>query len=169
MIGTWARTTFSALGHRHYRLLWAGTTIAFLAFAMSNVVQGVVAYDITHKNGSVGNVALGMGLATILTAPFGGVIADRVSKRRLLLFGQVIIGANFVVVGVLIIADQITIPILVASTFVMGFVFSFIAPARQAWIGELLDGPQLANGIALQQVAMTSTRIFGPFLAGAAR
>jgi MFS family permease len=166
MIGSWARTTFSALGDRRYRILWVGTGISFLAFAMSSVVQGVVAYDITHKNGSVGNVALGMGLATILTAPFGGVVADRVSKRRLLLSGQAIIGLDFAVVGVLIIAGQITIPILVASTFVMGAVFSFIAPARQAWIGEILDSSRLANGIALQQVAMTSTRIFGPFLAG---
>ncbi|MFN0147747.1 MAG: MFS transporter [Dehalococcoidia bacterium] len=166
MIGTWARTTFSALADSHYRTLWAGTTLSFLAFAMSSVVQGVVAYDITHKNGSVGNVALGMGLATILTAPFGGVIADRVSKRKLLLIGQLLIAANFTAVGLLITTGHITISMLVASTFMLGLVFSFIAPARQAWIGELLKGPRLANGIALQQVAMTSTRIFGPFLAG---
>ena len=59
MISTWARTTFSALGERHYRILWLGTTISFLAFAMSNVAQGVVAFEITGKNGQVGIVALG--------------------------------------------------------------------------------------------------------------
>lgn len=167
MISRWARTTFSALGDPHYRVLWIGTSLSFLAFAMSNVVQSVVAYDLTGKNGDVGKVALGMGIATIVTAPFGGVIADRVSKRGLLLVGQTTIAADFTLVGVLIITDHITIPLLVASTFVMGLVFSFIAPARQAWIGELLQGPRLPNGIALQQVAMTSTRIVGPFLAGA--
>ena len=160
MIRDWTRTTFSALGDGHYGTLWVGTTLSFLAFAMSSVVQGVVAYDITHKNGSVGNVALGMGLATILTAPFGGVIADRVSKRMLLLIGQVLIAVNFTAAGFLITTGHITISLLVVSTFMMGLVFSFIAPARQAWIGELLKGPRLANGIALQQVAMTSTRIF---------
>jgi MFS family permease len=81
--------------------------------------------------------------------------------------GQSIIAANFGLVGALILVDQISIAILVISTFVMGLVFSFIAPARQAWIGELLEGPRLSNGIALQQVAMTATRILGPFLAGA--
>ena len=59
MINTWARSTFTALSDRQYRTLWLGTTIAFLAFAMSNVAQGVVAFDITGKNGQVGIVALG--------------------------------------------------------------------------------------------------------------
>ncbi len=157
--------TFDALKDRNYRTLWAGTTLSFLAFSMSWIVQGVVAFEITGKNGDVGTVALGMGLATILTAPIGGVIADRVSKRALLLVGQVLIAADFILVGVLIVTDTITIPLLVVSTFIMGLVFSFIAPARQAWIGEILHGPRLANGIALQQVAMTATRIVGPSLA----
>lgn len=160
-----AAATFDALRDRHYRVLWAGTSLAFLAFSMSWIVQGVVAFEITGKNGDVGTVALGMGLATILTAPVGGVIADRVSKRAMLLVGQLLIAVDFLLVGVLIVTDLITIPLLVASTFVMGLVFSFVAPARQAWIGEILTGPRLANGIALQQVAMTATRIAGPSLA----
>ena len=165
MISSWAEATFKALQHRDYRVLWLGTTLAFLGFMMSSVVQALVAYDLTGKNGAVGLVAVGMGLSTILVSPFGGVIADRMSKRRLLLIGQSLIGINFACVGLLIITDNITIPALVASTFVMGTVFSFIGPARQAWIGDLLPGKDLPNGIALQQVSMTSTRIFGPFLA----
>ena len=165
MIRNWTRSTFTALSDGQYRTLWIGTTIAFLAFAMSNVAQGVVAFDITGKNGQVGIVALGQGVATIITAPFGGVIADRVSKRRLLLIGQTLICLNFTIIGITIFTGHITIPLLFTSTFVMGLVFSFIAPARQAWIGDLLKGPKLTNGIALQQVAMTATRIVGPWLA----
>ncbi|MBI5948846.1 MAG: MFS transporter [Chloroflexi bacterium] len=165
-MSSWAATTFDSLRYRHYRVLWIGTSLSFLVFMMSSVVQSVVAYDLTGRNGAVGFVSLGMGVATILVAPFGGVIADRVSKKRLLLIGQVLIGLNFAAVGVLIITGQITIFFLAASTFVLGTVFSFIAPARQAWIGELLPKASLPNGIALQQVAMTGTRIFGPFLAG---
>lgn len=165
MFANWASVTFKSLHHRDYRVLWTGTTIAFLAFMMSSVVQSLVAYDLTGENGAVGLVAVGMGLSTILVSPFGGVIADRMSKRRLLLIGQSLLGVNFFVVGSLIITGHITIAALVASTFVMGTVFSFIGPARQAWIGDLLPGADLPNGIALQQVAMTGTRIFGPFLA----
>jgi MFS family permease len=162
---TWAGSTFSSLGDPHYRILWAGTTTSFLAFAMSMIVQGVVAFEITGKNGAVGLVGLGMGVATILTAPFGGVVADRFSKRLLLLTGQVLIFANFAAVGILVLGDWITIGLLAASTFVQGLVFSFIAPARQAWIGDMLTGERLSNGIALQQIGMTATRIVGPWLA----
>ncbi|MBA4180611.1 MAG: hypothetical protein C0506_08500 [Anaerolinea sp.] len=165
MISSWVEATFKALQHRDYRMLWIGTTVAFLAFMMSSVVQSLVAFDLTGKNGAVGLVAVGMGVSTILVSPFGGVIADRMSKRRLLLVGQSLIGINFATVGLLIVTDHITIGALVASTFVMGTVFSFIGPARQAWIGDLLPGDDLANGIALQQVSMSGTRIIGPFLA----
>ena len=166
MISRWATTTFASLEHPHYRILWAGTALGTLAFMMSSIVQSVVAFDITGKNGAVGLVALGMGAATIIVSPFGGVIADRMSKRKLLLIGQSAIGVNFLVIGVLIVTGHITLVALVASTFVMGTVFSFIAPARQAWIGDLLPGEALANGVALQQMAMAGTRIVGPFVAG---
>jgi MFS family permease len=166
MIENWARTTFKSLENRNYRILWIGTSLSFLAFMMSSIVQSVVAFNLTGRNGAVGAVALGMGVATIFISPFGGVIADRVSKRRLLLVGQVIIGLNFAVVGILILTDQITLAWLIASTFVLGAVFAFIGPARQAWMGELLPGSALPNAIALQQIAMTATRIVGPFLAG---
>jgi MFS family permease len=166
MISAWAHNTFKALKYREYRILWIGTCFSFLAFMMSSVVQSVVAFDLTGKNGAVGFVSLGMGIATVLVSPFGGVVADRFSKRRMLFFGQTIIGLNFGLVGVLILTDRITILALAGSTLVLGTVFSFIGPARQAWVGELVPQDDLPNGIALQQVGMTATRIFGPFIAG---
>lgn len=105
-----------------------------------------------------------MGIATILVSPFGGVVADRFSKKRMLFVGQTLIGINFAVVGVLIITDHITLLALAASTLILGTVFSFIGPARQAWIGELVPPQDLPNAIALQQVGMTATRVFGPFV-----
>lgn len=166
MIRRWADSTFAALQHSHYRILWFGTALSFLAFQMQWIVQSVVAFDLTGKNGAVGFVGIGMGVATILVSPFGGAIADRVSKRRLLLIGQTTIGTSFFIVGLLILTDQINIMWLAASTFVMGCVFSFIGPARQAWVGELLPREMIPNGMALTQVAMTATRIVGPLLAG---
>jgi MFS family permease len=166
MIRGWLRTTFQSLSNRDYRVLWIGTTLSFLIFMMMNIVQSVVAFEITGKNGAVGAAALGMGVSMLVVSPFGGVIADRVSKRKLLLVGQGAMALALLAVGALIVSDQITLGTLIAATFVMGLAFSFIAPARQAWVGELLSKEELANGIALQQVGMTATRVFGPFVAG---
>jgi MFS family permease len=167
MVSGWFQKTFASLSNPNYRTLWMGTTVAFLAFMMSSIVQSIVAFDLTGKNGAVGVVALGMGIATIVISPFGGVIADRVSKRRLVLIGQLIIGFDFLLVGILVVTDAITVLMLAASTFVMGAVFAFIGPARQAWIGELVEGEELGNAIAMQQVGMTSTRVVGPLLVAA--
>lgn len=165
MLSNWFATTFQALHNRDFRILWIGTAFSFLAFTMSWIVQSVVAFDIAGNNQSVGIVATGMGIATLFIAPFGGVIADRVSKRRLLLIGQSIMCLTFVAVGVLIITDQITILWLFLSTLLMGLVFSFIAPARQAWVGEILPRDEVTNGVALTQVAMSATRVVGPAIA----
>lgn len=167
MVSRWFRSTFQSLSNPQYRTLWMGTTVAFLAFMMSSIVQSIVAFDLTGKNGAVGVVALGMGVASIAISPFGGVIADRVSKRRLVLIGQSVIGVNFLLVGILIVTDNITVALLAGSTFVMGAVFAFIGPARQAWIGELVDDDELGNAIAMQQVGMTLTRVIGPLVVAA--
>lgn len=167
MFSSWANSTFGALSNRDYRVLFIGTTISMLGFMMMMVVQSVVAFDLTGKNGAVGLVSLGMGLAMAFVSPFGGAIADRVSKKMISLIGQAVITVVFAVIAVLIMTDLITIWALALSTLVIGLAFAFIGPARQAWIGEVLQGPMMSNGVALQQVTMNATRIVGPFMAGA--
>jgi MFS family permease len=80
--------------------------------------------------------------------------------------GQAVIGLTFLVTGILIVGDWITIPLLVGSMFMLGVVFAFIGPARQAWLGDLLPREAMPNGVALQQISMTGTRIIGPLSAG---
>ena len=62
MFSRWFDDTFQSLRNPQYRTLWMGTTVAFLAFMMSSIVQSIVAFDLTGKNGAVGIVALGQGL-----------------------------------------------------------------------------------------------------------
>ncbi|MBA4180421.1 MAG: hypothetical protein C0506_07525 [Anaerolinea sp.] len=161
------RSPFTVLGHAQYRLLFIGSALAMLAFGMLNVVQGVVAFELTGKNGAVGFVSLGQGIAMLILSPVGGALSDRISKRRLLMFAQGSIGMLFGVIAVLIYTDVITIWLLALCTLVLGCMFALMGPTRQAWVGDLLQGPDLAHGVALQQLMMNATRIVGPLLAGA--
>jgi MFS family permease len=108
-----------------------------------------------------------MGVSMLFLGPFGGALADRLSKRGLLMISQSVLALVFLLIGVAIITDLITIWLLVASSLVMGTMFPIMGPPRQAMVGDMLRGPLLANGVALQQMGMNGTRLVGPFLAGA--
>jgi predicted MFS family arabinose efflux permease len=156
----------SALANPQFRLLFIGNIVTMLGFGMMQVVQGVLAFDLTGHNRSVGFVAMGMGIPMLLLGPIGGALSDRMSKRMLLMMGQSAVGVVFFLIGLLTVLDIITIWMLAGMTLVMGCMFAALMPARQAWVGDLLQGPALANGVALQQLTMNATRIVGPLAAG---
>lgn len=157
---------FVVLKQRQYLLLFVGTTLAMLAFGMMQVAQGVVAFDLTGKNGAVGFVFLGQGISMLLLSPVGGTLSDRVSKKRLLTSAQFVIGLMFALIATLIATGVITILMLAGASLVLGCMYSMMGPTRQAWIGDLLDGEDLPKGVALQQLSMNTTRIVGPLIAG---
>jgi MFS family permease len=157
----------AVLAYPQFRLLCIGTTLSMLAFGMMQVVQGVVAFDLTGRNGAVGLVSLGQGIAMLTLSPIGGTLSDRISKKRLLTWTQFVIGVTFAVVAVLIATNWITIQLLACATLVMGCMFAVMSPTRQAWTADLLDGADLAHGVALQQLIQNGTRIIGPLIAGA--
>lgn len=163
---SWSRRTFSALDIREYRVLWIGTTASMLAFTMSMPVQSVVAFDIAGTNSAVGVVSLGSGAAMLFLGPFGGVLADRLSKRAILLVAQGAIGLMYGTLGVMVISGQITLLVLASGTFIMGLGFTLIGPARQAYVGELVPPRRLANAIALSQLSQTFARVVSPMAAG---
>ncbi len=162
----WVATTFDALSIRSYRVLWIGTLFSFVAFMMSTTAQSLVAFDLTGNNRAVGSVMFGQGVAMLVLTPFGGAIADRVSKRFMLLLCQGIIGLSMFGLGVLIAMDAITVFFLAAGAFVTGMMFSFLGPTRTAYMGDIVDEERRGNAMALTQVGMNATRVFGPSLAG---
>lgn len=138
-----------------------------LAFGMMQVAQGVVAFDLTGKNSAVGFVFLGQGISMLLLSPVGGALSDRISKKQLLTGAQFAIGSMFALIAVAIVTGWITIYMLAGATLILGVMYAVMGPTRQAWVGDLLEGPALAHGVALQQLMMNATRIVGPLLAGA--
>lgn len=164
--GGWVSSTFDSLSIPAYRVLWIGTVISFIAFMMSMTAQSWVAYDLTGNNRAVGSVMFGQGVAMLFLTPFGGAVADRVSKRFLLLLCQSTIGGTMFAIGLLIFTGQITVFFLAAGAFITGMMFSFLGPTRTAYIAELVEPERRGNAIALTQVGMNATRVAGPFLAG---
>ncbi len=158
--------TFEALRNTTYRLLWLGSVLSFLAIQMQFIARGWLAFDLTGTNKGLGAVYLSFGVPMLLFTPWGGVAADRLSKRRVLLTAQCTLAAGSAFIGVAIATDIIAYWMLLASAVVQGTAFSFLGPTRMAFTGEIVGRDILPNAIVLQQMSMNSTRIFGPSVAG---
>jgi len=154
--------TFEALQEGPFRRLWGGSLLATTAFMMSFMLVPSVAFDISGSNAAAGFAQLGSGIAMVIVSPVGGVIADRVRKKPLVLGGQAVPAVVILVTGILIITDNITVPVLTGATLVMGLGFAFMGPARQAWVAELVDRPVIPNAVALQQLAMNVSQVLAP-------
>src|SRR3954470_21743404 len=102
-------STFAAFQMPVYRTIWLGTILSFVAFNMGGPAQGVVAFDLTGNNSAVGFVAFGQGLAMFFLNPFSGAIADRFSKRAVILGCQILAFGAMLTIGILIRTDQITV------------------------------------------------------------
>lgn len=147
-------------------LLWLGALCAFIGFFTSVVVKAVVAFELTQSNTAVGWVVFARGVAMAALGPIGGAVADRVSKRGLLVVAQSITAAMFVALGLLMAQGALTVELLVTSAFVVGVTFAFLGPTRQAYAVELVPEPLHGNAVATNQVALNASRVGGPALAG---
>jgi predicted MFS family arabinose efflux permease len=159
---SWLKRTFAALEYREYRFLWSGSMLATTAFMMSFMLVPSVAFEISGSNAAAGFAQMGSGLAMLIVSPIGGVIADRMRKKPLVLGGQALPALAILLTGILIITDRITVPMLTISTLLMGVGFAFMGPARQAWVAELVPKSSLPNAIALQQLAQNISQVAAP-------
>lgn len=158
--------TFAALAVRDFRVLWAGTWASFVPFFMANVVQSVVAFELTGQNRAVGAVAFAQGAAMLALAPLGGAGADRWPKRRVLALAQSVAAASFCALALLHASGLLTLGVLAASSLVLGIAVSFLGPARQAFAAELVPPGLRGNAVSLNQVPLTGSQVLGPALAG---
>jgi len=157
---------FGSLENREFRLLWVGALNAFVAFFMSNVVQAVVAFQLTGQNRAVGLVVFSRGLAMMLFGPVGGAAADRIDKRTILLVCQGVTTLVFGALALLTWLGLLGVMHLVVAGFIVGTTFAFLGPTRQAYVVELVPAERRGNAVALNQVALNASRVGGPALAG---
>ncbi len=161
---SWRRHTFAALDDRHFRVLFVGTLFATVAYAMMFVAMSIVSYDLSGTNTAVGVIGAGVGLSMLL-APFGGVIADRVNRKWVIIFGQGGGAAMLALTGVLLLADAMTLPLMFILMMLLGFTFVVMGPARNAFTADLVGPRLIGNAIVLNQLAHTVGQPVSPFIA----
>jgi len=157
---------FNSLRLREYRLLWLSQVPSFAGMQMQQVARGLLAYQLTGSYTAVGVVMMAWGIPQLLFSLVGGAVADRVNKRNLIIAVQAGTGLLCLATAVVIAVDLITIPILFMTGLVQGTFIAFNWPARQALLAELVPQSDLANAVALNNMAMNATRIVGPAIAG---
>ena len=133
---------------------------------MQMVAIGYLAFTLTNSAEKLGLVNLAVGVPMLAMSPFGGVIADRFPKRRVILINQAVLCAIAVSLGTLTALGLIQWWHLMVASFVQGMCFSINMPARQSWIPSLVREGDLPNAIALNNAGMNAARIVGPALGG---
>ena len=164
---SWWQRLFESLQERDFRLLWLSMLPSTLAMQMGFVTNSYLAYDITGSAAAVGLVTLGFGVPMLFLSIIGGVVADRVSKRLVLMVTHGFVGLAAAILAVLVLTGVIQIWHMAMVTMMMGTAFAFNMPARQAFVAELVGRERLTNAIAINNTGLNLARVFGPALAGA--
>jgi MFS family permease len=157
---------YPALGNPNFRLLWLGSMPATMAVMMNQVASPYAAFTLSNSAAILGIVSLAQGLPMLLLSLVGGVAADRLPRRFVLIGSQATLGLAAAALAVLGLTGNLQVWHVVASSFVQGAAFAFNMPARQAYIAELVARPQLANAAALNNAGQNFCRVAGPALAG---
>ncbi len=140
---------YPALGNSNFRLLWLGGMPATLAVMMNQVASPYAAFTLADSAAILGIVSLAQGLPMLALSLVGGVAADRLPRRFVLIGSQSTLGLAAAALAVLGLTGNLQVWHVIASGFVQGAAFAFNMPARQAYIAELVARPQLANAAAL--------------------
>ncbi|MGE0600911.1 MAG: MFS transporter [Dehalococcoidia bacterium] len=158
---------FASLRHQQFRWLYASNTAFFFAMNGQFLVRSILAYDLTGSKVALGAVNLAVAIPMLLISPFGGVVADRMERRNLIMGGQLLLLLNELAVLSLLLTNQLEFWHLLIAVFFMGCLFPFIMPARQAIVANIVGKQGLGNAMALQMGGMNAARVVAPVLAGA--
>lgn len=157
---------FSALSHRNYRLLWIGTLVSHSGDWMDQIALNWLVLELTGSPFYLGLANLCRGIPILLFTLLGGVAADRLERRKLMLITQSFAMLLALLLATLVQSGRITIWLVLVLITLRGVMISFNLPARHSLISELVPQKDLPNAIALTSMTMNLTKIIGPALGG---
>jgi MFS family permease len=161
------RRTFRSIAVRNYRLYFTGQVISVSGTWMQTVAQAYLILFTLHGTGVDVAVATSLQfLPLLLLGPFGGLVADRLDKRRLLYATQGTAATLAIILGVLALTHSVQLWQVFLLATGLGVVNLFDNPARQTFVFELVGGDLLPNAVSLNSVLMNSARVIGPAIGG---
>lgn len=162
----WRRRTFRSLAEPNYRRYFAGSAVSVIGTWMQRISQDWLVLDLSHSAVALGIASALQFLPVLLAGPWGGAVVDRTSRRRLLLITQSAAAGLASVLAAVTLLHAVTVWMVYVLAFGLGVVTVFDTPGRQAFLAELVDGPDLVNAQALYSTAHNLGRFVGPALAG---
>jgi MFS family permease len=163
--GFWA-ATFSSLSVPNYRLYFTGQSISLAGTWMQMTAQSWLVLLLTHSSTKLGLVVALQTLPVLLLAPYGGVVADRVDKRKLMIVLQIAMGCQALVLGLLTVLGVVRFWEVCLLAVILGLNNAFENSARQAFVREMVGKTQLRNAITLNSVTVNAARAVGPAIGG---
>lgn len=161
-----ARRTFAAFRVHNFRLYFGGQVISVSGAWMQRVAQSWLVLELTDSGAIVGALTAVQFLPILLLAPVGGLVADRMEKRKVLFFTQSLAASIALTLGVLVLADAVELWMVFALALALGIVGSVDNPTRNSFVMEMVGRSHLANAVGLNSVLVNSARIVGPAIGG---
>jgi MFS family permease len=158
--------TFSSLRVRNFRLYFTAQLISVSGTWMQSVAQAWLVLHLTDSGVDLGIVVGLQFLPMLLLGPFGGLVADRTNKRRLLFATQTAGGLLALVLGILVVTDTVVLWQVYLLAGLLGMVNLFDNPARQTFMIEMVGRDDLPNAVSLNAVVMNASRVVGPAIGG---
>ncbi len=161
------KRTFASLKVRNYRLFAAGQLVSLTGTWMQRVGQDWLVLRLSHNSGTAIGITTGLQFLPILLFGLqGGLIADRFSKRKLIIATQVSMGLLALALGLLDLAGAVSLYEVYLIAFLLGLATAVDNPTRQAFVSELVGSEELANAVGLNSATFNAARILGPAAAG---
>ena len=164
--GAFWRQTFSSLKVPNYRLYFAGQSISLAGTWMQMTAQSWLVLTLTHSPTDLGFVVALQTLPILFLAPYGGVVADRTDKRRLMVVLQLAMGVQALVLGLLTVFGAVRFWEVCLLAVILGLNNAFENSARQAFVREMVGQDELRNAITLNSVTVNAARAVGPAIGG---
>jgi MFS family permease len=157
---------FAALSVPNFRLYFAGQAVSLTGTWMQAMAQSWLVLQLTGSGALLGLVSAAQFLPVLLLGPYGGLVADRADKRRLLLCTQTLLGLLALLLGMLIVTHVVRLWMVFVIAAALGTVSSVDQPGRQAFVPEIVGRNRLQNAVSLNSVLTNAARAVGPAVAG---